>query len=354
MRLTVWLLTLPVFTLSLPVFAQAPPPFRTPNAMATHMAQLMESTAVAVPDLLRASEPLRQQAEGTISSMQSTPRNAAFGYRLINEVRAYIALSEAYIVPGIPAVAEQQLVELRDELSRFQQRFETDLAAQAEASAAEAADPDNLHRYAEANAKIPPLGTLPRVVFLGDSITDGWRFGDYFSGRDFINRGISGQTTLQMLGRFLADVVGPHPKAVVVLGGTNDIARGIAPQAIEDNLTMIGDLARAHGIRPVFASLLPVNGEVDKARPTAVIRQVNKWLQDYCRREGFVYLDYFTALADTNGRLPADLSDDGLHPNAKGYRVMTPVALDAVNRALAAAVPPAAPVKKKLTLPLIK
>jgi lysophospholipase L1-like esterase len=343
-----------VFVLAFPAFAQSPPSTPTPVAMAVRMSQLMESTSVAVPDLVRASDPLRRQAENTIASIQSAPRNAAFRFRLINEVRAYLALSDAYIAPGTPVVAEQQLAELRDDLSRFQQRFETDLSSQADAAVAEAADPYDLHRYAEANTKLPPLGTLPRVVFLGDSITDGWRFNEYFSGRDFINRGINGQTTIQMLGRFLEDVAGLHPKAVVVLGGTNDIARGIAAQAVEDNLTMLGDLAKTHGVKPIFASLLPVSAEVNKVRPTPVIRQINQWLQDYCRREGFVYLDYFSALADANGQLPADLSDDGLHPNARGYRVMTPVALDAINHALEVNAASPAPAKKRLSLPVIK
>jgi len=338
------------FFLSIVAWAQEP----TPLALATRMAQLMESTAVAVPELTGASAPLRKQAETTIASMKDTPRNPAFAYRFIDEAQAYLALSDAYLVPGIPAVAEQQLTELRDNLSRFRRRFETDLAARSAASVAEAADPNNLHRYAEANTKLPPLGTLPRVVFLGDSITDGWRLNEYFSGRDFINRGISGQTTIQMLGRFLEDVAYLHPKAMVVLGGTNDLARGIAPQAIEDTLTMIGELAKDRGIKPVFASVMPVSAEVAKVRPTASIQQINRWLQDYCKREGFVYLDYYTALADAAGQLPADLSDDGLHPNARGYSVMSRVALEAINRALeatpAAVTTPAA--RKHFTLPI--
>jgi lysophospholipase L1-like esterase len=244
-------------------------------------------------------------------------------------------------------VAEQQFTELRDTLFRFRQRLETDLAAQAASAITQGADPSNLHRYAEANSKLPPLGTTPRVVFLGDSITDGWHLNEYFPGRDFVNRGISGQTTIQMLGRFLQDVSGPRPKAVVVLGGINDIARGIAPVAIEETLNMIGDLAKAHGMKAVFGSIMPVNAEVAKARPAASIVEVNKWLQDYCKREGFVYLDYFSALADAAGQLPADLSGDGLHPNAKGYSIISPVALEAINRALEVAPAVNAPSKKK-------
>jgi len=339
----------------LPVLAWTQASEQTPLALATRIAQLMESTAVAVPDLTGASAPLRKQTEITIASMKDAPRNPSFAYRFIDEAQAYLALGDAYLVPGIPAVAEQQLTELRDDLSRFRRRFETDLAARAEAAVADAADPNNLHRYAEANTKLPPLGTVPRVVFLGDSITDGWHLNEYFSGRDFINRGISGQTTTQMLGRFLQDVANLHPKAMVVLGGTNDLARGIAPQAIEDTLSIIGELAKDRGIKPVLASILPVSAEVAKVRPTASIQQLNRWLQDYCKREGFVYLDYYSALADAAGQLPADLSDDGLHPNAKGYSVMSRVALEAINRALQAnPASPAAPAKKRFSLPVIK
>jgi lysophospholipase L1-like esterase len=342
--------TFPILLFSVVTLAQTPQ--QTPVELATRMSQLMESTAVAVPGLIRASEPLRKQAETTIGDIKAAPRNGAYPLHFISQATAYLALADAYRVPGIPPVAEQQFAELRDDLTRFRERLETDLAAQAKSATAQAADPNNLHRYADSNSKLPPLGTLPRVVFLGDSITDGWHLNEYFSGRDFVNRGISGQTTIQMLGRFLQDVAGPKPKAVVVLGGINDIARGISPQAIEDTLNMIGDLAKAHGIKAIFASIMPVSTEVAKARPAAAIVQVNKWLQDYCRREGFTYLDYFTALADANGQLPADLSDDGLHPNAKGYRVITPVALEAINRALEPTPGPGAPAKKKFSLPI--
>jgi lysophospholipase L1-like esterase len=189
------------------------------------------------------------------------------------------------------------------------------------------------------------------LLFLGDSITDFWRLNEYFTGRDFVNRGISGQTTTQILGRFLQDVVSLRPQAVLILAGTNDIARGISPNGIEDNLTMIAELAKAHGITPLFASITPVSDyhksedpryEMTSLRPPAVIVQVNAWLRDYCRRGGLTYVDYYLAMADSSGKLPADEADDGLHPNAKGYRVMAPIALQAIDKALAAtsATPP--------------
>ena len=220
------------------------------------------------------------------------------------------------------------------------------------------ADPNNLSRYAEPNTKLVPPGKQPRVVFMGDSITDFWRLNEYFAVRDFVNRGISGQTSTQMLGRFLQDVVALHPRAVLILAGTSDIALGIPANGIEDNLAMMGDLAKVHGIKPLFASILPVSDyhksedpryEVSKIRPPSVIQQVNLWLKEYCRREGFAFVDYYSAMADSNGQLPADQAEDGLHPNPKGYRIMSTVALQAIDRALAAqpAAEPAVPPQKR-------
>lgn len=339
-----------------PALAQTNQDRQTPLSMATHMSQLMESTAVAAPDLIAASDAVRRMVSATIASIRDNPRDAALEYRFINEVRAYLALSGSLPAAQLPPIALQQFGELREDLARFQQAFEASLESENRDRLAKEADPNDLHRYAEDNTKLPPLGTLPRVVFLGDSITEAWGLRDAFPGREFINRGISGQTSTQMLGRFLQDVISVHPKVVVVLAGTNDLAHGVGPQGVEDNLSMIGDLAKLHGMKPVFASILPVSDQMAKFRPPAVIRQINSWLQDYCNREGFIYLDYFKALADTQGRLPPDLSDDGLHPNARGYSIMAPVALDAINRALAATGPVTPPpqAKRRFSLPAIK
>src|SRR5262249_20859639 len=152
---------------------------------------------------------------------------------------------------------------------------------------------DNLKRYAEANERLGPPGDLPRVVFLGDSITDAWRLNEYFTGRDFVNRGISGQTTGEMLSRMKQDVVDLKPVAMVVLAGTNDIARGVATKTIENNLEMIADVAEYYKIRPIFGSILPVSDyhksknpryEMTKTRPPATILEINRWLQDFCTK----------------------------------------------------------------------
>jgi lysophospholipase L1-like esterase len=342
-------------------FAQVPQPQTTPD-LAAHMSQLMESTAVAVPDLIRASAPIRQLAAGAVSGLRANPGNASLSYRFINIAKAYLALADSFPVTDIPPAATAQFGELRQDVTRFERRFEADLAAQGQATAETEADPDNLRRYAEANSKLLPLGTLPRVVFLGDSITESWHLNEYFPGRDFLNRGIGGQTSRQMLGRFPQDVAGVHPKAMVILAGTDDIAHGVSPHAIEDTFTMFGDLAKAHGIKPVFASILPVSDyhaaedprfEMTKAHPLAVIREINGWLKNYCRKEQFVFLDYYAVLADTQGQMPVDLADDGLYPNAKGYRIMAPAALDAITRALAPGTPPPPDTqsRRRFTLP---
>lgn len=317
------------------------------GALETRMLQLVESTAVAVPGLVRASEPVKQNAEMTFAAMDRTPQNAALLYQFINQVKAYLALSDSIPRPyPFPETADRQFAELRDDLARIQQHFEAILQVKQLVAAPAEADPDNLKRFADADSKLAGPGRLPRVVFLGDSITENWRLNEYFTGRDFINRGIGGQTTSQMLGRFLQDVVALRPRAVVIMGGINDIGKGYSEANIEQNLEMMGDLAKEHGVHPLFASLLPVSDyhksadpryEETRDHPPAAISHINQWLQDYCAREKFVFINYYPVMADYKGQMQADLSDDGLHPNGKGYRVMSPVALEAIGRVVSGA-----------------
>jgi len=204
-----------------------------------------------------------------------------------------------------------------------------------------------LKRYRDADAALaPPKAGENRVVFIGDSITDYWKLADYFPGKPHIvfNRGIDGQTTPQMLVRFRQDVIDLHPAVLVVLAGTNDVAGVTGParnEDIEANYASMAELARAHHIRVVFASLLPVNNYTDNAkesfalRPRERILALNTWLKDYCAKSGFVYLDYFSAMVDDKGMLKRDLSDEGLHPNASGYKIMAPLAEKAIAHALA-------------------
>jgi lysophospholipase L1-like esterase len=215
----------------------------------------------------------------------------------------------------------------------------------------------NFERYRSANAALasPPPGQK-RVVFLGDSITDQWDdpawSSGFFPGQPYLNRGINGQTSAQMLARFRPDVIRLQPEAVVILAGTNDIA-SIFPEpalpVIRDNLTSMVELARANGIRVVLASLLPVHDYSKRPdgtvrlqvprRPTASLLAINAWIKAYAEESGAVYLDYYSAMVDERGWLKADLSDDGIHPNAKGYEVMTPLAARAVAAALSSKAP---------------
>jgi lysophospholipase L1-like esterase len=183
-----------------------------------------------------------------------------------------------------------------------------------------------------------------RVVFFGDSITDIWKLETYFPDKPYINRGIGGQTTPQMLVRFRQDVIELHPKVVVILAGTNDVAGNTGPMLSEDieaNLSSIAELARVHGIRVVFSSVLPVHNYTDRSkdffaqRPRERILELNSWLKDYCAANGLVYLDYFSALVDDKGLLKKELADDGLHPNVAGFKIMAPLADAAIAKAMA-------------------
>ena len=208
----------------------------------------------------------------------------------------------------------------------------------------------NLARYRDANAAIAPAKDEARVVFMGDSITDAWvspEFGGFFPGKPYVDRGISGQTTPQMLIRFRPDVIALQPKVVVILAGTNDIAGNTGPMTIgqiEANLVSMAELAKANKIRVVLASLLPVSNyghdrqgsaiDMRINRPPEKILELNAWIKRYAAANGHTYLDYFSAMADQQGLLQRDLSEDGLHPNAKGYAVMSPLAEQAIRVAL--------------------
>jgi lysophospholipase L1-like esterase len=201
-----------------------------------------------------------------------------------------------------------------------------------------------LGRYRDANKALAAPGAgEQRVIFFGDSITDGWHLDQYFPGKGYINRGIGGQTTSQMLVRFRQDVIGLRPAAVVILAGTNDIAGNTGPISIEDieaNYSSLAELARASGIRLIFSSVMPVHDYTPQSqnffaqRDPAKILALNAWLKNYCSASGLTYLDYFSAMVDDHGLLRKDLATDGLHPNDAGYRIMAPLAEAAVEQAL--------------------
>lgn len=215
-------------------------------------------------------------------------------------------------------------------------------AESCDAMAKKLEDWPELGRYAAADAELPAT-EAGRVVFYGDSITDAWtrNGGKFFPGKPYVNRGISGQTTEQMVVRFRQDVIDLHPLAVVILAGTNDIAGNTGPETpevIEDNFRSMVDLARANGVKVVLASVLPAASypwRPGVADPPGRIRALNEWLKGYAKEQQVVYLDYYTAMAGPDGGMKPGISIDGVHPNAAGYAIMEPLAEAAVEKALA-------------------
>lgn len=199
-----------------------------------------------------------------------------------------------------------------------------------------------LGRYAKANADLPPVASGERrVVFMGNSITEAWAksFATLFPGKPYVGRGISGQTTPQMLVRFRQDVVALKPAVVVILGGTNDIAGNTGPstlEMIEDNLASMTDIARANGIRVVLASVLPVFDYPWRPglEPAAKIVALNAWIKQYAARVGAVYVDFHSAMADERQGMKSSLTKDGVHPTDAGFAVMSPIVERAIAEAL--------------------
>ena len=200
----------------------------------------------------------------------------------------------------------------------------------------------NFSRYRNANEKLGlPATKENRVVFMGNSITDVWIniSPEFFEGKSYIDRGISGQTTPQMLVRFRADVINLHPKVVLILGGTNDIAGNTGPstlEMIEDNLASMAELGKANGIKVILSSVLPVYDYPWKPglEPAEKIVTLNKWMKDYAAKKGFYYLDYYSSVVDERKGMKTEYSKDGVHPNKAGYKVMEILAEKAINKAL--------------------
>ncbi len=306
---------------------------------------LMEATGVAVPELARAGAPLVENVRQAAKALAvgHTREHTAVLEKLLSNARIYLQVSDAVPKPQpFAADVQRQLTTLRMSVDRVASHFRASL--EYNETQIRGGDGDNLAHYADDNLRLGPPGPKEnRVVFLGDAITDGWPLNQYFPGRPFINRGISGQITSQMLGRMKADVLDLKPRVVVVLGGTNDLARGVKVSVIQNNLAMIAALADAHGVKPVLASILPVSDyrksedpdyERSRHRPPDTILELNKWMRRMCAEHGFIYLDYHSRMADAIGQLGATLSSDGLHPNSEGYKRMAPIAEAAIAEAL--------------------
>lgn len=200
----------------------------------------------------------------------------------------------------------------------------------------------NTSRFKDENAKLaPPSSGEKRVVFMGNSITEGWinTDPDYFAGKPYVNRGISGQTTPQMLVRFRTDVISLKPALVVILAGTNDIAGNTGPSTLEmilDNLISMTELAKANEIKVVLSSVLPAFDYPWKPglEPAPKIVKLNEMIKNYAEKNNIVYLDYFSSTVDERKGLKKEYSADGVHPNLAGYKIMEPLAEAAIKKAL--------------------
>jgi lysophospholipase L1-like esterase len=224
-------------------------------------------------------------------------------------------------------------------------------------------DWNQLGRFHQSNEELKKQSVDPsRVIFLGDSITDFWKLEEYFPGKPYVNRGISGQTTQQMLVRMYADVIELKPAVMILLAGINDVSGNTGPstaEMVEQNIMAITDLAQHHGIKVILCSLLPVSDypylkqqttpqtvasgpgrgpfpriKMTDGHPPADILKLNAWMKDHAARTKAIYADYFAAFVDEKGWLKDGYSADGLHPNADGYKIMAPIAAAAIQKAL--------------------
>lgn len=241
------------------------------------------------------------------------------------------------------------------------------LAMTAKSLADQLQDWNQLGRFRQANQELKSKPAAPgRVVFMGDSITDLWNLEEYFPGQPYVNRGIGGQTTPQMLVRMYPDVIELKPSVMVLLAGTNDIARNTGPttaEMLQNNIMAMTELAQHHGIKVVLCSILPVSDYAYLAQqsgrgpqppvtagrgpgrggfprqkmtvnhPPSDILKLNAWMKDYARRVNATYADYFSAVVDEKGFLKENLANDGLHPNADGYKIMAPIVIAAIQQA---------------------
>lgn len=228
------------------------------------------------------------------------------------------------------------------------------LAMTARSLADQLLDWNQLGRYRAENQELKEQTSVPkRVLFMGDSITDFWKLDEYFPGKPYVNRGISGQTTPQMLVRMYPDVIDLKPAVLVVLAGINDISQNTGPataEMVEQNIMAMTDLAQYHGIKVILCSILPISDyaflnqqggsapgmrmKVTDTHPPGDILKLNAWMKDYASRVKAIYADYFSALVDEKGWLKENCSGDGIHPNAEGYKIMASIVDEAIQKAI--------------------
>ena len=236
------------------------------------------------------------------------------------------------------------------------------LAMAARGLADQLLDWNQIGRYRAENQELKKQPSDPkRVLFMGDSITDFWKLSEYFPGKAYVNRGISGQTTPQMLVRMYSDVIDLKPAAMVVLAGINDISQNTGPataEMVEQNIMALTELAQHHGIKVILCSILPVSdylflnqqsgrggSQVDPRHPFLRMRvtdthppgdilKLNASMKEYASRVNALYADYFSALVDERGWFKETCSSDGIHPNAEGYKIMAPIVEASIRRML--------------------
>lgn len=205
---------------------------------------------------------------------------------------------------------------------------------------AKAQDWPNLNKYQNENANLKPAGQK-RIVFMGDSITEFWSIinAEFFAEKPYINRGISGQTTPQMLIRFRADVIALKPAAVVILGGINDIAGNTGPSTLDmiaNNIFSMAELAKANQIKVILCSVLPAYDFPwrPNQNPAEKVVALNEMIKNYAIANQIVFVDYYSAMADERKGLPTSYSNDGVHPNKTGYQIMNPLIEEAITKVL--------------------
>lgn len=311
------------------------------NQACAGAAQRMEATALAVPGLTAAATPLIAALRGACADLQQRPATGHATYTVLTNLRAFLDLSDAVPKPyPFPEAARNQLRELRDTAQALDAHFRAVLD-QKDADL-RSPDRDATERFAEDNRLLPaPKPNGRRVVFLGDSLLAQWRLHEYFPEEDFVNRSINGQLSGQLLTRMKADVVDLKPAAVVLWGGSFDLTRNVPIERILDNFALLADVAAANNIRVAIASVLPVNDDHKEANPTnertivrppEQIRALNERLKALATQRRLTYIDLFSAVVDDRGLLQSEASDDGLHPNARGYRLMAPVLAQAIDQ----------------------
>lgn len=198
----------------------------------------------------------------------------------------------------------------------------------------------NLKKYAQENQELANISSKGRIVWMGDSITEMWKTTDpeFFQNPLYVNRGIGGQTTSQMLLRFRQDVINLKPEAVVILAGINDIAQNTGPISIENilgNIISMVELAKANQIKVVISSVLPANKFPWRPDilPADKVIELNKLLQNYCKKNNIIYVDYYSKMANDQKGLEVEIANDGVHPTLSGYQIMKPLVLEAIKKA---------------------